>query len=227
MKKIKIIFPILLIFLVFLFFLFRNELIFLKNKITGAAELDTSVVILILNESLCEFNMVESWNLISIPCIPKPINTTEILNSINDKIISVHEYNPTSNDKWRAYNPNLPEWVVQDLELFSRKKGYWINLNQSTNLTINSSTASPNLIDLVQGWNLIGYPTLNPKNITESLQSINQTYDVIYLYNSSDNSWKEYSWNSSKNLSQDLINMTPYYGYWIKMLQEDILFIDW
>ncbi|MBN2422096.1 hypothetical protein JXB41_02625 [Candidatus Woesearchaeota archaeon] len=231
MKKITLLIPVVIVILIVSsLFLFREGFILLKNKITGAAELDTYVLILILNESNCSAVFEQGWNLISVPCATTITGVTDVFYSVNSSLFSVHEYDPTdASDPWKAFNPALPSWVVQDLTEIDRKKGYWINMNYSSNFTLSSSTATPNYIELYRGWNLIGYPTLTPKNITETLQSIGTNYDIIYLYNASDptDEWKEYTWNTSKTSDQDLNYTSPYYGYWINMLVDDTLLIDW
>ncbi|MFH0874696.1 MAG: hypothetical protein V1859_02075 [archaeon] len=226
MKKITIVFVILVIALSG--FLLITNLKFLKNRITGLAELSTSAIILQLSEAACEADFVSGWNLISIPCVPTPTNISEVLLNILPDIISVHEYYGIGADPWKAYNPSLPGWVVQDLTKLDRKKGYWMNMAANTHYYYNSSTATPNILSLANGWNLVGYPLISLKNISDAMLPINGSYDIIVLYNATDSAdyWKEYTWNESRPSGQDLYNMTPYYGYWIYSYGSRTLMLD-
>ena len=206
-------------------FVIKQNFSDIKNKITGAPQLDTSAIIIQINESRCSKDFEQGWNLISVPCVAKPTNVSQVFENISGDIISIFEY--PSKRVWRAYNPSLPEWVVQDLEKINRKRGYWLNMDNSAFFELNSSTATPNHINLKQGWNLIGYPTFEYRNISLALQTIDQNYEYIILFNASSNEWQEFSWNTSMGLNQDLKEMVPYYGYWIFMEEGDTLVIDW
>ncbi|MBD3203376.1 hypothetical protein GF327_03720 [Candidatus Woesearchaeota archaeon] len=229
MKKIILVFSVITFLLLFIFssLLFFDELKLINNRITGAAELDTAVIIINVSSAVCSSNFSQGYNLVSIPCVPKPAPVSEVLESVEENIVSIHHYVPSSADPWKTYNPELPSWAVQDLTEIDRKKSYWLNLDSNVTFQLNSSTASPNYIYTKQGWNMIGYPTLTPVEIGEALVSINQSYDILYSYNTLNNSWEEYTWNSSKSSEQNIINMTPYTGYWIKMLRNETLLIDW
>ena len=208
------------------------ELIELQHKITGlaiSALMDTFVIIPRYNESLCNLTLAEDWNLISTPCIPDLDSPGYVFGNINGSFYSIHTYLVDSTDHWKAYNPTLPGWVVQDLTLIERERGYWINMKNATNFTLPGKLQTPNLIYLKSGWNLIGYPTLTSKPINESLQDIYPNYQWVYAYNASDinDTWKEYTWNTSLSSDQDLNYTVPYLGYWILMTQDDMWIITW
>jgi hypothetical protein len=201
--------------------LYGFESIYSSPAITGyATEMPTMAFILQLNETICNFTLQDGWNLVSIPCIPVSLAPSEIFSNINASLVSVHAYfAKDTGDPWKAYNPSLPSWVVQDLQLVNRKEGYWINVNRNVNYLLYNATATPNLIDLNPGWNLVGYPVMNPKEINDSLSSIYPYYSLVVIYNSSDSldHWKEYSWNSTYSAINDLNYTFPYFGYWIHM----------
>jgi hypothetical protein len=109
-----------------------------------------------------------------------------------------------STDKWKSYNPDLPNWVVHDLTEISREKGYWVYSSNITEFYKLGELLSPSFIDLESGWNMIGYPMLSDREINQTFGGLIPTFDYVLAYNSSDISdpWKEWTWNSS--LSGDL-----------------------
>ncbi len=131
-------------------------------------------------------SLKEGWNLISAPV--KLLNNS--INSVFDHIISIYGY---KNNSWF-----IPEMV-------DNKLGYWVKADESTNLTIIGTEIENKTINLNDGWNLIGYPYLEEKNIPELY-----TNARVYAYNNSQ--W--YSYNPDKP-SNTLTKFTPGYGYWI------------
>ncbi len=202
--------------------------IFVNPSILGRViEMDTTAVIINVTSAQCNTTFEQGWNLISIPCVPKPAPMSEVFYSVNSDYISLHTYSGTGQDPWKAYNPSLPSWVIQDLSNIDRKAGYWINMNQSAHFVLFNDTATPNIMNLNPGWNLVGYPTLTARNISEALTDLYPNYHIVYIYNATDTDWKEYAWNSSISNNPDLNASHPYYGYWIYMDTEDIWIIDW
>ncbi|MBN1503282.1 hypothetical protein JW930_07120 [Candidatus Woesearchaeota archaeon] len=224
-KRIGIILSALTVFL-FLFYTIWALLNIFQASITGfatTADVPTYLVILNVTSAQCNFTMEQGWNLVSIPCLPQNEPVDNVTTTINTSVLSIHSYTPGSADPWNAYNPSLPWWVVNDLVEFDRKKGYWINLNESAFFYLDRGTASPNVIGLSAGWNLVGYPTMTIRNINDSLANIYPNYLIVYRYNTSADSWFEYNISAGGNL----YNLSPYQGYWVQMNISDTWIIDW
>ncbi|MBU0757307.1 MAG: hypothetical protein KKF44_04525 [Nanoarchaeota archaeon] len=217
------------LFLIIGLVLFSMDFLGIKNRITGRAELDTSVLIIEVTQAYCDFTIESGWNLISIPCTADVTAVDEVFESVEDNIISIHGFTGDVQDTWLAYNPSLPAWVVQDLTDISRKGGYWINMQDQAQFSLNRSTATPNYIAVSPGWNLVGYPTLASEEINQALSTLQPNYNltVIHMANETSDLWKEYSWDPSVSSDQDLIYADPYYGYWIYMTDSDTWVIDW
>jgi len=188
------------------------------TSITGDAA--SSVMILSTNEFLtCDVPMIAGWNLISIFCDANDMSISEVFETVDGKYISIHNYDrydPT--DKWKAYNPSLPPWVIQDLNTISVVKGYWVNMNTSGEIIFNGSLKYPRLVFLFEGWNLIGYPRNETQLVNDSFDAIISDLDSVHTYiatNSTDH-WKVYSptFGPAEN---DLHYMILDYGYWVKM----------
>jgi len=167
----------------------------------------------------CYLVLYEGWNLISLPCDTDNKSISYVLNDIWYNYTSIHWYDASdAEDPWKSYNPSMPVWVVQDLYNFSYKSGYWIRMEANTSMSINGTRDSFVEIPLYGGWNLIGYPVNESKNITEALKTIGGKYSSVHLYNATDilDHWKAF--NPYINLSlNDLKSMIPYYGYWINV----------
>lgn len=148
-----------------------------------------------------------------------------VLSSISGKYDIVWAYNASdAKDPWKKYIPGAPD-SVSDLKTMVPGLGYWISINSnSTVLTINGTVMDSLEIPAYTGWNLIGYPLIQSKEISTALSSISGKYDIVWTYNASDISdpWKRYAPGAVGN---DLTYMTPGSGYWIKMNQSATLVI--
>lgn len=171
----------------------------------------------------CTAVFMDGWNLISIPCLADNTSTKSVLSSIEGNYSSIHTYDVNDySDHWKAYNPDLPSWVINDLVYINEKKGYWINMKNQSSFYLECTLIQPDEVPLVKGWNLMGYPANNSKEITSALSPIQGSYAIIWLYNASDS--KYYYYNVSES-NGTLHEVRPYYGYWINMSKADNLFV--
>lgn len=171
----------------------------------------------------CSAVFLEGWNLVSNPCETENKSVNFVLSSIQGNYSSVHGYDVNDEtDHWKAYNPYLPSWVINDLTDISDLKGYWINMKNESNFHVNGTLTQPNMIPLSQGWNLIGYPANDSKNITEALEPVSGNYEIVWMYNATDDVY--YYYNASAE-NGTINEMEKYKGYWIKMTRSDILFV--
>jgi len=206
------------------FIYFNYEDIFSNPKITGDV-VSSRLVIVTENQSICDAKLEEGWNLVSFPCLSDDVDADFILGSLDYGSYRYYDPNDAS-DPWKSYNPNVPSWVRHDVSKVSKTKGYWINMNAAENMSFNSTLSIPTLIDLVPGWNMIGYPSRNMSFVNVTLNSLIPNFDYVYMYNASAfDKWKEWTWNSSLPSNQDLVYMHRNYGYWIYMLNSDTLTI--
>ncbi len=88
-------------------------------------------------------------------------------------------------------------------------KGYWLKLSNSPQtIKVNGIVTGNGTWNLNPGWNLVGWPLLESRNIS----SINIPGDVeIYTF---DNTWKFYD---SRMQNNTLTKFEPWKGYWIKL----------
>jgi hypothetical protein len=218
------IFYFIVLFIIVTLALFPNIDDKISNAITGREILQSQVWILDYNSGVCNITFVSGWNLVSIPCISEN-KGLDVLDSLYNSYYSIHAYDSAdSSDPWKSYNPELPGWVVQDLSVIDRRKGYWINMQGNDTFYHEGDFVTPNLVYLYQGWNLVGYPTFIPKASEEALTSVYPNYVVVYAYNATLDEWKFYRYGYAGNT----LNYTvPYYGYWINMSASDNWNILW
>ncbi|MCC7354726.1 MAG: hypothetical protein IT330_13345, partial [Anaerolineae bacterium] len=104
--------------------------------------------------------------------------------------------------------------------------GLWLRATSATALTITGTAPITTTIPLCLGWNLVGYPAATPAPLPAALASIAGKYDLVYAYNASDaaDPWKQFDPNALP-AANDLTEMTPGMGYWIRATQAAMLVI--
>ncbi|OQX21781.1 MAG: hypothetical protein BWK75_02395 [Candidatus Altiarchaeales archaeon A3] len=99
-------------------------------------------------------------------------------------------------------------------------KGYWMKLSNSPqSIKVNGIVASNGTWNLNPGWNLVGWPLLESRNIS----SINIPGDVeIYTFGNN-NIWEFYD---SRIQNNSLTKFEPWKGYWIKLNVNSPIAVD-
>jgi len=143
-------------------------------------------------KNIFTINLNSGWNLISIPLVPDNNSIQHVFASVNYTQLF------SSNNGWK-----VPTEINNAL-------GYWIKAADNHNLTIEGSDPGNKSINLVSGWNLIGYPNLEARNISLVFNDINVT--TIFSYE--DHILKSYKPDRPENLNS-LRVMRPGYGYWV------------
>ncbi len=146
-----------------------------------------------------DINLIQGWNLVSIPLEPKNNIVTKVFEDINySKIFSYYQ------NSWLELGNNSK---------ISETRGLWINsLNNQTFTIEGEEFTYPINFSLIGGWNLISYPSLNMTLVNESLKDVN--YSIVYGYNGS---WSGYSPFRVDNVNS-LNYFVPGYGYWVKVI---------
>jgi predicted outer membrane repeat protein len=154
------------------------------------------------------------WNLISFSLYLQPdvASIDSVLNSIVDRLISVWAY---MEGRWQVYDPANPGF--SDLSTMEAGRGYWINMSEEATLTVSGSAPS-NSIELINGWNLVGYNSDTSQSVGDALESIDGYYISVWAY--MDGGWKIY--DPENPGFSDLLTMEPGYGYWINAKEECI-----
>jgi len=170
----------------------------------------------------CTFTLYSGLNLVSFFCIPTQIPASRVLGGISSNLDSIFEYQEGSTDAWKTYNPSLPSFVIQDLENMGRTEGYWINMLNTQNYSLEGGLRIPNSIILVPGWNLVGYPTNRIKPVNESFASIEGNFTEVREYNPITDSFINYLPGFGGALNQT----EAYKGYWINVTTSEVWIVD-
>ena len=168
------------------------------------------------------------WNLVSVPLIPSSTAITEVLSSIEGDYDLVYAYDSADeSDPWKKYDVDMPSFL-NDLYDIDETIGFWIHVTDNVSLTINGLKPTATGIDLFTGWNLVGYPSESTRVLTETLQSIDGKYNLVYAYYAMDatDPWKKYDVDMPAFLN-DLNVMEPGHGYWIQTTEDCFLAIDY
>ncbi|MFH2028125.1 MAG: hypothetical protein ABIJ08_03235 [Nanoarchaeota archaeon] len=156
-----------------------------------------------------DISLGEGWNFVSIPLDPLDTDISSVLSSIEGNYSKVVYYNGSN----YIYDPN--DLTHSNLLYLNYTMGFWINMNTADTLEINGYYPETGIIHLDQGWNMIGFPSIENKTADQL------GLEVIYRY---DGSYQSYI-NGRNTTLNSLDILEKGYGYWVKSASEtDIIF---
>ncbi|MBS3817469.1 MAG: metallophosphoesterase [Candidatus Thermoplasmatota archaeon] len=133
------------------------------------------------------------WQLISIPLKPEVSSVDSVLNhptyGIKDNYDKVM-YLDSSESGWKTYVPGRVD-RYNSFEHLDHKKGFWIHITRSCELTLKGTIPSRTNITLDSGWNMVGYPSEEKRIANDTLPSEvsklgifndSEEYDIRYIY---------------------------------------------
>jgi len=192
-----------------------------NSNIMGNVITNTRATIIPTPFSNCSFHLHSGWNLVSFYCLGLFNDRSEALSPIDGQYTMIFGYDASDvNDPWKSYNPNLPNWTVQQLNSMDRLSGYWIYLDSDADYVypgVNTSSS----IQLYAGWNLVGYPVSGSRLVNDSLHDV--SFTVLKTYDTSSDNWLVYTNNISNNT---LSVLNPYRGYWINVPSKQTWSVD-
>ena len=198
---------IIIVVLVAFFILERNMY---TSSITGNAVTNTRVQLMPVRPTNCTLHLYPGWNLVSFFCLGLFVDRDTALQSIDGEYSYIFAYSPTDAvDPWKSYNPNLPNWTVQQLNFMDRISGYWIYVSNDTDYLYSGVNSSSN-VPLYTGWNLVGYPGKIDRLVNDSLACI--SFNIVKTYITPSDTWLIYINGGSNN---SLILLQQNKGYWI------------
>jgi len=159
-------------------------------------------------------NLVEGWNLISLPLIPLDSAINAVLAGILDDVKSVWHYDAAAG-RWYSFAPG----ASSDLTSMRDGKAYWINMEAAQTLNLAGTempkgTQLPPAYDVVAGWNMVGFKS-TAANVAAADYLDGTEYVRIYLF---------------KNGVWDLIPapysefMEPGLGYWVAFTEPGTIY---
>lgn len=189
------------------------------NTITG--DVISTVNITQTVQADCNFTFSEGINLVSFFCIPIMVPRDDVLGSLSG-MEYVFEYQEGQSDPWKAYNPSLPSFVIQDLTHMSRIEGYWIKMSAEQQFFLEGGLRLPTEIPFMTGWNLAGYPKNTIEGVSESFATIEGNYTEARTYIAETGTTIGYVPGVGGALNQT----EPYRGYWINATVDEEWVVD-
>jgi len=163
-------------------------------------------------------DLQDGWNLISVP-LEQEEELPQAFSSIEGYYSTISSYDPNDEiSQWKLYHAGLPLFLNQFAEL-DPYLGYWIFMNSSDTLEVQGIVVEEE-INLVQGMNLISYPSLEARNISTIFNTANVT---VFTYDN--NSLKSYKWGRPDYLNS-LKMLRPGQGYWVYSKENSTVVIE-
>jgi hypothetical protein len=162
--------------------------------------------------------LVEGWNLISLPLIPLDSATNNInvvLAGILDDVISVWHWD-TAIKGWRSFAPG----ASSDLTSMRDGKAYWINMKAAQTLNLAGTEMPkggglPPAYDVVVGWNMVGFKS-TASNVTA--ENYLAGTEPVRIYGFKTGAWfliPGPSYNTT---------MVPGLGYWVAFIKAGTIY---
>ncbi len=167
------------------------------------------------------------WNLVSLPVAPESTAIGDVLAPISGAYDIAYAYDAaTPDDPWRRYNVAMPEFLNTLTDL-TETIGFWLNITDTATLTVSGTVPVSSTIPLYPGWNLVGYPSLTTRPLTEALASVIGQVDLAYGYDAADpdTPWETYD-VARPSFLNTLTEMRPGRGYWIRVTEACAWVVD-
>jgi hypothetical protein len=138
-------------------------------------------------------SLIPGWHLISIPLIQIEQSLIEVLGSIEGHYDAVQWYDITDNDDhWKHHK--IGKTIRTDLNELNETISFWIHItrqDQTIFLYNGTEPTSNQTIQLHEGWNMVGYPSLSNHNRTSGLNNLqfNTHVDCIQWFDAATQTW--------------------------------------
>jgi hypothetical protein len=165
--------------------------------------------------------VVPGWNLVHVSLHPLDTTPSVVLAPISGSYDLVYAYDGCDlADHWKTYNPYAPPFV-NDLTYIDETRGIWVHATVTDTLVVTGTVSSQVTTQMCAGWNLVGHSSLQALPVHEALASIEGKYEIVYAFDASDTAdpWKKYD-PSAPSYTNDLTEMQPGLGYWIKVMED-------
>ncbi len=169
-------------------------------------------------------DLEEGWNLISIPMMPEDTSIDSVLGGIQENIVdngenTIFQYDAAygSSGKWYKAKPTST-WTGT-LDDIVPGYGYWIKMANDDAILKGFGDIAPTMggpllsVDVVNGWNLIGYYGLGTSSIYYALSSLRlgittRYYDTVFTTTSNMKTGVGY-WMTAKFIPNGETGYTP------------------
>ncbi|MFO7619303.1 MAG: NosD domain-containing protein [Thermoplasmata archaeon] len=157
------------------------------------------------------------WNLVSLPLAQANASIHSVLSPIEGQWDLAYWYDPLDNaDHWKSYNMNYTG--IQDLTDINHIMGFWLHMTEEAILTVHGCAIGNSSINLIAGWNLVGYPSMTARIAAEALAGTEA--DIISICQSA----SPYVLDIT-DLST--VTMEPGQGYWVHVPVDTVWAVEW
>jgi hypothetical protein len=102
--------------------------------------------------------LVEGWNLVSLPLIPDDPSVPEAMSAISGKWDRLMWYNSADTlDHWKQHYTGWPS-SFNDLVALDCTMGFWLHVLEATEWTVYGRLPENASVSLRAGWNMVGFP---------------------------------------------------------------------
>ncbi len=167
-----------------------------------------------------KIHLFDGWNLISLPLIPLVSDIEVVLGAAGLDDVSIVRHYDGATDTWPWYIPS----AAGPLETMEDGKGYWIRMEPANNPAtlwiwgkeMPDPPDLPPTYDVVEGWNLIGFKSLEDMDHDLYLGNLwtagFSDYSVIWGYDAAAAKY----FNVYPLITQEPHGqLTPGHGYWL------------
>jgi hypothetical protein len=157
-------------------------------------------------------DLVEGWNLMSLPLIPLDSSINAVLAGILDDVKSVWYWA----GRWYSFAPG----ASSDLTSMTDGKAYWINMEAARTLNLAGrempeGAQLPPAYDVVVDWNMVGFKSTNNVTAADYLEGTH--FVRIYGY-------KNGEWFLIPGPDYDDPEMEPGFGYWVAFTEPGTIY---
>jgi outer membrane protein assembly factor BamB len=152
-------------------------------------------------------------NLVSVPLVQSNESIERVLQTL--QFNRVWKYDSVAS-KWRSYMTSKP--YRGELRVVDHSMGVWINVTEESNLTVAGIVPLKTDIQLLPGWNLVGFPSFDQQYLVGELV-IDTGAMTIEGFDSS----------ASPYFLRTLFSgdiMRPVFGYWVEVKSEIVWVVE-
>ena len=160
------------------------------------------------------------WNIFSLAVTPENIGMQQIIQPLVDE----GTLEKVQDEAGNAIEYVVPFGWVNNIGDWSYTEGYKIRVNDNTDLIATGPAVPlPASIDLITGWNIMGYPALQPQNAQDALTNL---IDDGYLLKVQDEAGNAIEYVVPFGWVDNIGDFEPGEGYKIKVSDNCILTFD-
>lgn len=115
------------------------------------------------------FDLIQGWNLISMPLTPSSGDPFVVFSSINGKWDSLRFFDAGDmTDHWKELTP----WKgYTDMPSLTDHMALWIHMTDTATLNLTGTIPVTSDVQLRKGWNFVGYPSLYDRDLPTALNN--------------------------------------------------------